>query len=62
MFHKALVRPRFFQADPEAAHERALHLAGSPGRCRIARDINRGLLRLPERDGFGSMAGAVGRE
>ena len=38
MFYKALVRPWVFQSDPEAAHERALNLAASLGRCRIARD------------------------
>ena len=38
MVYKALVRPWLFQADPEAAHERALNLAGSLGRCRVARD------------------------
>jgi dihydroorotate dehydrogenase len=39
MFYKALVRPWLFQTDPETAHERALNLAASLGRCRIARDI-----------------------
>jgi dihydroorotate dehydrogenase len=38
MFYKALVRPWLFQTDPETAHERALNLAASLGRCRIARD------------------------
>lgn len=38
MFYKALVRPWLFQTDPETAHERALTLAASIGRCRIARD------------------------
>src|SRR5208282_3565822 len=38
MFYKALVRPWLFQTDPETAHERALNLAASIGRCRIARD------------------------
>ena len=38
MFYKALLRPWLFQSDPEDAHERALDLAASLGRCRIARD------------------------
>jgi dihydroorotate dehydrogenase len=38
MFYKALMRPWLFQTDPEAAHERALTLAASLGRCRITRD------------------------
>jgi dihydroorotate dehydrogenase len=38
MFYKALVRPPLFQMDPEAAHDRALNLAASLGRSRIARD------------------------
>ena len=43
MFYKALVRPWLFQADPEAAHERALNLVASLGRCRIAREAVEGL-------------------
>jgi dihydroorotate dehydrogenase len=38
MLYKALVRPWLFQTDPETAHDRALNLAASLGRCRIARD------------------------
>jgi dihydroorotate dehydrogenase len=38
MFYKAMVRPWLFQTDPETAHERALNLGTSLGRCRIARD------------------------
>lgn len=38
MLYKALVRPWLFQTDPETAHERALNLAASLGRCRITRD------------------------
>ena len=62
MFYKALVRPWLFQFDPEAAHGRALNPTASLGRRRIVRNINRGLLRLLERDGFGSMAEALGTE
>src|ERR1017187_8737791 len=39
MFYKALVRPWLYRADPEAAHERALDLVASLGRCRIACDV-----------------------
>ena len=65
MFYKALIRPWRFQPDPEAAHERALNLAASLGRCRIARDAVETVFgfedrRLLERDGFGSIAVAVG--
>src|SRR5882724_11981034 len=49
MFYKALVRPWLFQADPEAAHERALHLAASLGRCRIARDAVESLFVVEDR-------------
>jgi dihydroorotate dehydrogenase len=38
MFYKALVRPWLFQTDPEVAHEQALNLAATLGRCRISRD------------------------
>jgi dihydroorotate dehydrogenase len=38
MFYRTLVRPWIFQADPEAAHERALKLAASLGGCRTVRD------------------------
>jgi dihydroorotate dehydrogenase len=49
MFYKALVRPWFFQADPEAAHERALNLVASLGRYRIARDAIEGLFMVEDR-------------
>ena len=62
MVYKALVRPWFFRSDPEAVHERALHLAAPLDHCRIAPDINRGLLQLLEHDGFGSMVETVGTE
>jgi dihydroorotate dehydrogenase len=38
MLYQALVRPWLFHGDPEAAHEQALNLAASLGRCRLARD------------------------
>ncbi len=38
MLYQALVRPWLFRGEPEAAHERALNLAASLGRCRLARD------------------------
>jgi len=49
MFYKALVRPWLFQADPEAAHERALNLVASLGRYRIARDAVESLLVVEDR-------------
>ncbi len=49
MFYKALVRPWLFQADPEAAHERALNLVASLGHCRIARDAVEGLFMVEDR-------------
>ena len=49
MFYKALVRPWLFRADPEAAHERALNLVASLGRCRIARDAVESLFVIEDR-------------
>src|ERR1051326_8691161 len=49
MFYKALVRPWLFQFDPETAHERALNLAASLGRCRIARDTVETVFALEDR-------------
>src|ERR1017187_2183471 len=49
MVYKALGRPWLFQADPEAAHERALHLAGSLGRCRVARDAVETMFAVEDR-------------
>ena len=49
MFYKALVRPWLFQADPEAAHERALNLVASLGRYRIARDAVESLFEVEDR-------------
>jgi len=49
MFYKALVRPWLFQADPEAAHERALNLAASLGRYRIACDAVESLFVVEDR-------------
>jgi dihydroorotate dehydrogenase len=49
MVYKALVRPWLFQADPEAAHERALNLAGSLSRCRIARDVVETMFAVEDR-------------
>src|SRR5271169_446809 len=49
MFYKALVRPWLFQADPEAAHERALNLVASLGRSRIARDAVESLFAVEDR-------------
>jgi len=49
MFYKALVRPRLFQFDPEAAHEWALNMAASLGRCRIARDAVETLFAFEDR-------------
>src|ERR1035441_4111999 len=49
MFYKALVRPWLFQADPEVAHERALNLVASLGRCRIARDAVESLFMVEDR-------------
>jgi dihydroorotate dehydrogenase len=49
MVYKALVRPWLFQADPEAAHERALNLAGSLGRCRVARDAVETMFAVEDR-------------
>ena len=49
MFYKALVRPWLFQADPEAAHERALNLVASLGHCRIARDAVESLFEVEDR-------------
>ena len=49
MFYKAFVRPRLFQADPEAAHERALNLVASLGRCRIASDAVESLFVVEDR-------------
>ncbi|HVM60429.1 MAG TPA: quinone-dependent dihydroorotate dehydrogenase [Verrucomicrobiae bacterium] len=49
MLYKALLRPWLFQADPEAAHERALNLAASMGRRRIARDAIETVFALEDR-------------
>ena len=49
MVYKALVRPWLFQADPEAAHERALNFAGSLGRCRVARDAVETMFAVEDR-------------
>ncbi len=49
MFYKALVRPWLFQGDPETAHEQALNLAASLGRCRIARDTIESLFVTEDR-------------
>src|SRR6266404_4332418 len=49
MFYKALLRPWLFQADPEAAHERALNLAASLGRSRIACDAVESLFVVEDR-------------
>ncbi len=49
MVYKALVRPWLFQADPESAHERALNLAGTLGRCRVARDAVETVLAVEDR-------------
>jgi len=49
MVYKALVRPWLFQADPEAAHERALNLAGSLGRCRVVRDAVETMFAVEDR-------------
>ena len=49
MVYKALVRPWLFQADPEAAHERALNLAGTLGRCRVARDAVETMFAVEDR-------------
>src|SRR5882724_2376372 len=49
MVYKALVRPWLFQADPEAAHERALNLAASLGRSRIARDTVESIFTVEDR-------------
>jgi dihydroorotate dehydrogenase len=49
MFYKALVRPWLFQADPEAAHERALNLVASLGRCRIVSDAIESLFAMEDR-------------
>src|ERR1700693_4119994 len=49
MFYKALVRPWLFQADPEAAHERALNLVASLGRSRIASDAVESLFVVVDR-------------
>jgi dihydroorotate dehydrogenase len=49
MVYKALVRPWLFQADPEAAHARALNLAGSLGRCRVARDAVETMFAVEDR-------------
>ena len=38
MFYRTLVRPWLFQADPEAAHERALKLAARLGSNRLTRE------------------------
>jgi dihydroorotate dehydrogenase len=49
MFYRALLRPWLFLADPEAAHERALNLAASVGRCRIARDAIETMFAVEDR-------------
>ena len=49
MVYQALVRPWLFQADPEVAHERALNLAGSLGRCRVARDAVETMFAVEDR-------------
>jgi dihydroorotate dehydrogenase len=49
MFYKAFVRPRLFQADPEAAHERALNLIAFLGRSRIAHDAIESLFVVEDR-------------
>jgi dihydroorotate dehydrogenase len=49
MVYKALVRLWLFQADPEAAHERALNLASSLGRCRVARDAVETMFAVEDR-------------
>jgi dihydroorotate dehydrogenase len=49
MFYKVLVRPWLFRADPEAAHERALDLVASLGRCRIARDAVESVFMVEDR-------------
>jgi dihydroorotate dehydrogenase len=49
MLYKLLVRPWLFRADPEAAHERALNLVVSLGRCRIARDAVESLFVVEDR-------------
>ena len=49
MFYKALLRPWLFQTDPETAHERALNLAASLGRNRIARDSVETMFAIEDR-------------
>ena len=49
MLYKALVRPWLFQADPEVAHERALNLVASLGRCRIACDAVESVFMVEDR-------------
>ena len=49
MLYKSLVRPWLFQADPEAAHERALNLVAALGRHRIARDAIESLFVVEDR-------------
>src|SRR5579871_4675121 len=49
MIYKAFVRPWLFQIDPETAHERALNMAASFGRCRIACDAVETLFAFEDR-------------
>ena len=49
MFYRRLVRPWLFQADPEAAHERALKLAAWLGGHRLACDAMEALFVVEDR-------------
>src|SRR5438552_9351208 len=49
MFYKAFIRPWLMRLDPEAAHERALRVATTLGRNKIARDAMETLLRVEDR-------------
>lgn len=49
MFFRALVRPWLFRGDPERAHERALALAETIGRSRIAREAVQALHEVQDR-------------
>src|SRR5262249_10682181 len=49
MLYKAFVRPRLFQVDPEAAHERVLNLVASLGRHRVTREAIEGLFVVEDR-------------
>ena len=49
MFYKAAIRPWLMRLDPEAAHERALRVATTLGRSKIARDAMETLFCVEDR-------------